>query len=93
MSDEERRKLNTLWLVSEGRFSVCNQGVNISILRGRETKRQKRERKKRTHLFKQFRESTCFIFARIRRERTMTCSHTKQETHSMGKRDCLFLFC
>ena len=28
---KKRRKLSTLWLISEGRFSVYNQGVNISI--------------------------------------------------------------
>lgn len=71
----KRRKLSTLWLVSEGDF-VCNQGVNISILRDRKTKRQK-ERKKRTHLFKQFHENTCFILTRIRGERTPTCVHDK----------------
>ena len=62
------------------------QYFNTSRQRDEETK----ERKKGTHLFKQFHESTWFIITRIRRERTMTCAHTKQETHTAGKRDCLF---
>ena len=83
--------MSTLCLVSEGDFLFT---IKVSIFQYFEAERRRdkreKERKKRTHLLKQFHENTCFIFARNQRERTMICAHAKQETHTARKR--LFIF-
>ena len=91
MSDEEKEKVEHIVVGFRGRFSVCNQGVNISILRDRKMKRQKKERK----------ELICSNnFVRVLAlslqgfgEKEQSPVHTPSRRHTLWEREIVRFYC